>query len=77
MNSQNLVFVIISNKKATLKQISAKMISVKVAFIKKTSVKDVKKKSIKKAIKKTNCEIKKVDEKRIILSAKDEKILNF
>jgi hypothetical protein len=77
MNSQNFAFVTISNKKAALKKISAKMISVKVASVKKTSVKDVKKRSIKKAIKKTNYEIKKVDEKKIILSAKDEKISNF
>jgi hypothetical protein len=77
MNSQNLVFVIISDKKAALKKISVKMIFVKVAFVKKTSIKNVKKKSIKKAIKKINYEIKKVDEKRIILSTKNEKILNF
>jgi hypothetical protein len=77
MNSQNLAFVIISDKKAALKKISAKMISVKVASVKKTSVKDVKKRSIKKAIKKINYEIKKVDEKRIILSTEDEKISNF
>jgi hypothetical protein len=77
MNSQNLAFVIISNKKAALKKIPAKMISVKIASVTKTSIKDVKKKSIKKAIKKINYEIKKVDEKKIILSAEDEKISNF
>jgi hypothetical protein len=77
MNSQNLAFVTISGKKAALKKISVKMIFVKVVSVKKTSVKDVKKRSIKKAIKKTNYEIKKIDEKRIILSAEDEKISNF
>jgi hypothetical protein len=50
------------------------MISIKVASIKKASDKRV---SIKKMKNRIINEVRKIAEKRIILSAKDEQILNF
>jgi hypothetical protein len=82
MNSQNLAFVNVSDKKTAVKRVSVKMISIKVASIKvasvkKISVKRVKQISDKREINQVNIEVKKIAEKRIILSAEDEKISNF
>ncbi len=82
MNSQNFAFVNVSDKKTAVKRVFVKMISIKIASIKiasvkKTSIKKVKQISDKKEINRVNIEIKKIAEKRIILSAEDEKISNF
>jgi hypothetical protein len=58
------------------------MIQVKAAFVKTASVKRVsvkrdKKISVKKASNRIIIEVKKIAEKRIILSAEDEKVTNF
>jgi hypothetical protein len=82
MNSQNLALVNVSDKKTAVKRVSVKMISIKVASIKvasvkKISVKRIKQISDKREINRVNIEVKKIAEKRIILSAKDEKVSNF
>ncbi len=87
MNSSNFVLVNVSDKKTTNSRISVNMIQVKAAFVKTTlvkkvsvkrvSIKEDKKISIKKANNWIIIEIKKIVEKRIILSAEDEKITNF
>ncbi len=82
MNSSNFVLVNVSDKKTTDSRISVKMIQVKAAFVKTASVKRVsvkrdKKISVKKASNRIIIEVKKIAEKRIILSAEDEKVTNF
>jgi hypothetical protein len=76
------VFINVSDKKTTDSRISIKMIQVKTAFVKTASVKRVsvkrnKRVLIKKASNRIIIEVKKIAEKRIILSAEDEKITNF
>ncbi len=87
MNSSNFVLVNVSDKKTTDSTISIKIIQVKATFVKTTSVKRAsvktvsvkkdKKLSIKKASNRIIIEVKKIAEKRIICSAKNEKITNF
>jgi RNase P/RNase MRP subunit p30 len=74
MNSQNSVFVNVSDKKTAIKRISVKIISIKVASNKKTSDKKV---LIKKTKNRIIIKIRKIAEKRIIVSTKDEQIFNF
>ncbi len=92
MNSQNFVLVNVSNKKTTNSRISVKMIQVKPALIKaalikaasikavsikRVSIKKDKRISIKKAINRIIIEVKKIVEKKIILTTKNEKVTNF
>ncbi len=82
MNLQNFVFVNVSDKKTIDSRISVKMIQVKTTFVKTASVKKVsvkrdKRISIKKASNRIIIEVRKIAEKRIILSAENEKITNF
>ncbi len=82
MNSSNFVSVNVSGKKTTGSRISVKMVQVKAALVKTASVKRAsvkrdKKVSVKKASNRIIIEVRKIAEKRIILSAEDEKITNF
>jgi hypothetical protein len=57
--------------------ISVKAASVKAVSVKRASVKRDKRISDKKASNRIIIEVKKIAEKRIILSAEDEKVTNF
>jgi hypothetical protein len=64
-------------KPALIKAALIKAASIKAVSIKRVSIKKDKRISIKKAINRIIIEVKKIVEKKIILTTKNEKVTNF
>ncbi len=79
MNSQNFVFIIVSDKKTTnsrilIKMIQVKTTSIKAASVKKVSVKRDRRISIQKTINRIIIEVKKIVEKKSFYQQKIRKL---